>query len=139
MGRLLRISARSKRLGRARAAFERALRASSDSRLAFLRAALVDPDGIALARGAWNEPGRAVCPLTALVLGRAPASWDEAGQAALRGEEMLGELGFDAREFHAAWDAGLLPRWRLLRLVERERARRAAAGSRVGVGVVKLS
>jgi hypothetical protein len=139
MGRLLRISTRSKRIGKARAAFERALRASSDSRLAFLRASLVGSGEVKLARGAWNEPGRAVCPLTALVLGRAPATWDEAGAAALHGEEMLGALGFDAREFHAAWDAGLLPRWRLLRLVERERARRAAAGSRIGVEIVKIS
>jgi hypothetical protein len=52
---------------------------------------------------------------------------------------MLGALGFDARDFHTAWDAGLIPRWRLLRLVERERERRVTAGTRIGVEVVKLS
>ena len=139
MGRLLRISSRSKRIGKARAAFERALRASSDSRLAYLRAALVEPGGLTPARGSL-APDATASPLSALVLGRAPATWDEAGAAAVHGEEMLGALGFDARDFHAAWDAGVLPRWRLLRLVERERARRAASGSpRVGVGVVKIS
>jgi hypothetical protein len=75
-------------------------------------------------RGSWGGPEGLACPLTALVWGAAPASEDEAREAAILAEDLLRAHGYCARDFYAQWDAGLIPSWRLLRRVDGEITRR---------------
>jgi transcription elongation factor GreB len=79
----------SVRLARAQAAFEVLLRAAPEEHLWFLHEALEKQRGARVVRGSWGGGGAATCPLSALVLGAAPASEGEAREAAIRSEDLL--------------------------------------------------
>jgi hypothetical protein len=117
-------AARSAQVARANAAFDVALDASPDAHLWFLHAALEKQQSARVVRGTWGGPGGVTCPLTALVLGAAPATDEEAREAAIQSEDLMHARGMRARDFTAVWDAGLIPAWRLLRRVDAEITRR---------------
>lgn len=75
-------------------------------------------------RGSWGGGEGLTCPLSALVLGAAPGSEEEAREVAMRTEDLLRAHGYCARDFYGQWDAGMIPRWRLLLRVDGEIDRR---------------
>ena len=115
---------------RAHAAFEVALHAAPVDHLWFLHAALEKQQAARVIRGSWGGAGAVTCPLSALVLGRAPKDEEQAGEAAIASEDLLRTAGMHARDFTNAWDLGLIPAWRLLRRVDEEITRRTLAERR---------
>ena len=111
---------RQAHVARAQAAFEVVLRAAPESHLWFLHAALEKQQEARVIRGSWGGAGAVTCPLSALVLGRAPKDEEQAGLAAIQSEDLLRAAGMHARDFTNAWDLGLIPAWRLLRRVDEE-------------------
>lgn len=77
-----------------------------------------------MVRQSWGGAEGSTCPLSVLVLGAAPASEEEACEAASRAEDLLRVHGYRARDFYGQWDARLIPKWRLLRRVDGEITRR---------------
>ena len=106
------------------AAFGVALEASPEAHLWFLHAALEKQQSARVIRGSWGGAGGVTCPLSALLLGAAPANDEEARETAILSEDLLCAHGFHARDFTSVWDAGLIPAWRLLRRVDEEITRR---------------
>ena len=119
-------------LDRAHRAFEVSMRAASDGCLWGLHAALEKRQVVRVVRGSWGEASESACPLAVLALGRAPHSEDEVRETAIRAEDLLRAHGLRARDFYAAWDAGLIPSRFLLRLVDEELTRRAFEPGRAG-------
>jgi hypothetical protein len=119
-------------LDRAHRAFEVSMRAAGDGCLWGLHAALEKRQVVRVVRGSWGDAQQGACPLTVLALGRAPRSADELRETAIRAEDRLREHGLHARDFYAAWDAGLIPSRFLLRMVDEELTRRALAPRRTG-------
>src|SRR4030095_4059095 len=90
---------RQAHLERAQAAFEVALQAAPESHLWFLHAALEKQQEARVIRGSWGGDGAVTCPLSALVLGRAPQDEEQAGLAAIQSEDLLRAAGMHARDF----------------------------------------
>ena len=120
MGLLRDSNERRERLERAHAAFDVVVREAPTPHLWFLHAALEKRQVARVVRGSWGGPEGLTCPLSALLVGAAPADDHEAREAAIRAEDLLRAHGFCARDFYAQWDAGLIPSWRLLRRLDRE-------------------
>lgn len=120
MGLLRDSNLRRERLERAHAAFDVVVREAPTAHLWFLHAALEKRQVARVVRGSWGGAEGLTCPLSALVVGAAPADDHEAREAAIRAEDLLRAHGFCARDFYAQWDAGLIPSWRLLRRLDRE-------------------
>lgn len=130
MGLLRDSNQRRERLERAHAAFDVVVREAPTEHLWFLHAALEKRQVARVVRGSWGGPEGLICPLSALVVGAAPADEDEAREAAIRAEDLLRAHGFSARDFYAQWDAGLIPSWRLLRRIDREITQRVTQRER---------
>jgi hypothetical protein len=128
VGLLLSLDGRRERLERAHAAFDVAVREAPTQHLWFLHAALEKRQVARIVRGSWGGAGGLTCPLSALVVGAAPASDEQAREAAIRAEDLLRAHGYSARDFYGQWDAGLIPSWRLLRRIDREITRRLVQG-----------
>ncbi len=116
---------RERRIEIALDAFKIVVSASSDERLWFLHAALEKAQGATVVRGSWGGLGSSACPLSALMLGRAPKGDRDALEAERESERLLRQHGFGARDFYGPWDQGMIPLWTLLRTVDRETTRRA--------------
>jgi hypothetical protein len=115
---------RERRIELALVVFEIVVRATPQERLWFLHAALEKAKGATVVRGSWGELGSAACPLSALVLGRAPNGDLDAGEAERESEKLVRHHGFEARDFYGPWDQGMIRPWTLLRIVDREITRR---------------